>query len=127
MRKLIAAMSLLVACQVWASGGDLKAVMKQMKVEFRHAAQASDVVEMQTAVGALTSLVEQAKQGEYPPEKVEVYQEGFQALSQALGEVQQSLEGGDLARAKTQLKRVDELRIEYHDQRNPSIWSKLFG
>ncbi|HGY0699729.1 TPA: cytochrome b562 family protein, partial [Vibrio cholerae] len=25
------------------------------------------------------------------------------------------------------LKTVDDLRIEYHDKRNPSIWKRLFG
>ncbi|NMS18983.1 cytochrome b562 family protein, partial [Vibrio parahaemolyticus] len=25
------------------------------------------------------------------------------------------------------LREIDSLREEYHDKRNPSIWSKLFG
>ena len=100
---------------------------RSVKVEFNHAAQAEQINEMQVAVANLSQLVEQSKLGEYPPEKTELYTEGFNKLSLALDTVEAKLAEGDLAAAKIALKQVDTLREEYHDKRNPSIWSTLFG
>ncbi|AIW21085.1 cytochrome b562 family protein [Vibrio coralliilyticus] len=127
MRKLIPALALMVSAQVFASDFDLKATMKQMKVEFKHAAEATEITDMKTAVTNLSELVEQSKRGDYPPEKFDIYFEGFNKLSGALDKVEAQLDAGDMASAKESLRQVDELRIEYHDKRNPSIWSKLFG
>ncbi|NOI55996.1 cytochrome b562 [Vibrio coralliilyticus] len=127
MRKLIPALVLMVSVQAFASDFDLKATMKQMKVEFKHAAEATEITDMKTAVANLSELVEQSKRGDYPAEKFDIYFEGFNKLSGALDKVEAQLDAGDMASAKESLRQVDELRIEYHDKRNPSIWSKLFG
>ncbi len=127
MRKVISVVALLMSTQLFAGDFDLKAAMKQMKIEFKHAAEATQVSEMQSAVKQLTTLVEQSKGGEYPPEKTDLYLEGFNKLSGALNEVSHELENGDLEAAKQKLRSVDQLREEYHDKRNPSIWSKFFS
>ncbi|NVD07796.1 cytochrome b562 family protein [Vibrio sp. JPW-9-11-11] len=127
MRKLLPIVALVLSAHVYAEDVDLKATMKQMKVEFKQAAQAEQIEPMQAAIANLTSLVAQSKQGDYPPEKTELYLEGFNKLSMALAEVDAKLSAGDLAAAKQALREVDALREEYHDKRNPSIWSKIFG
>ena len=127
MKKLFPLLALAMSAQAFASDFDLKATMKQMKVEFKQAAQAEEITQMQSAVANLSELIEQSKQGEYPPEKTDLYLEGFNKLSVALDSVEAKLEAGNLEAAKAELKRVDDLRVEYHDKRNPSIWSKLFG
>ncbi|MGD8115317.1 cytochrome b562 [Vibrio sp. TRT 29B02] len=127
MKKLVPVFALVMSAQVFASDFDLKATMKQMKVEFKQAAQAEEITQMKSAVANLSELIEQSKQGEYPPEKTDLYLEGFNKLSVALDSIEAKLEAGNLEAAKAELKRVDDLRVEYHDKRNPSIWSKLFG
>ncbi|MGY5539433.1 cytochrome b562 [Vibrio brasiliensis] len=127
MKKLVPVFALVMSAQVFASDFDLKATMKQMKVEFKQAAQAEEISQMKSAVANLSELIEQSKQGEYPPEKTDLYLEGFNKLSVALDSIEAKLEAGNLEAAKAELKRVDDLRVEYHDKRNPSIWSKLFG
>lgn len=127
MKKLVPLCALAMSAQVFASDFDLKATMKQMKVEFKHAAQAEEISQMQSAIAKLSDLIERSKQGEYPPEKTALYLEGFNKLSVALDSVETKLEAGNLEAAKQELKLVDDLRMEYHDKRNPSIWSKLFG
>lgn len=127
MKKLVPLLALAMSAQAFASDFDLKATMKQMKVEFKQAAQAEEIAQMQSAVANLSELIEQSKQGEYPPEKTDLYLEGFNKLSVALDSVESKLEAGNLEAAKAELKLVDDLRVEYHDKRNPSIWSKLFG
>jgi soluble cytochrome b562 len=127
MKKIIPIAALVMSAQVFASDFDLKATMKQMKMEFKQAAQAEEITDMQSAVSNLSDLIEQSKRGDYPPEKYDLYQEGFNKLSVAIDSVEAKLDAGDLDAAKAELKMVDDLRVEYHDKRNPSIWSKIFG
>lgn len=127
MRKFLPVLAILFSATTFAADFDLKATMKQMKVEFKQAAEATEVAGMQSAIDNLSELVEQSKRGDYPPEKFDIYFEGFTKLSKALDTVDAKLEQGDLEGAKSELRNVDALREEYHDKRNPSIWSKLFG
>ncbi|MGF1750958.1 MULTISPECIES: cytochrome b562 [Vibrio] len=108
-------------------GFDLKKNMQAMKLAFKQAAEAQSVEEMQTPVSTLDRLIAESKQGDYPPEKMDLYQEGFKKLSSALQQVDEDLQQGDLDAAQQTLREVDSLRIEYHDRRNPSIWQRLFG
>lgn len=126
-KALILTAGLLLATQVFAADSDLKQIMKQMKMAFKHAAEAQSSSEMAVPIAELTQLVAKAKQGEYPPEKQEIYLEGFNKLEVALGQIENDLEKGELDAAKNALKDVDGLRKEYHEKRNPSIWQRLFG
>ncbi|MGR5236491.1 cytochrome b562 [Vibrio alfacsensis] len=110
-----------------AESVDLKQNMKQMKMDFKQAAEASDVETMKSAIDSLQAVVEQSKRGNYPPEKFDLYLEGFNKLSATLDNIESDLDAGNLTEAKEQLREIDGLREEYHDKRNPSIWSKLFG
>jgi len=103
MKKTLILAAALLATPVFAAGQDLKSIMQDMKLAFKQAAEAPTVEAMQAPISTLESLVEQAKRGVYPVEKEATYQ------------------------AKASLKTVDDLRIEYHDKRNPSIWKRLFG
>ncbi|MGR5548454.1 cytochrome b562 [Vibrio sp. DNB22_12_1] len=110
-----------------AEAVDLKQNMKQMKMDFKQAAGASDVETMKSAIDSLQAIVEESKRGNYPPEKFDLYLEGFNKLSVTLDNIESDLDAGKLTEAKEQLREIDGLREEYHDKRNPSIWSKLFG
>ncbi|MGY0615265.1 cytochrome b562 [Vibrio sp. FJH11] len=110
-----------------AEAVDLKQNMKQMKMDFKQAAEATDVETMKSAIDSLQAIVEQSKRGNYPPEKFDTYLEGFNKLSVTLDKIEADLDAGNLTQAKEQLREIDGLREEYHDKRNPSIWSKLFG
>ncbi len=126
MKKTVLLVGLLCSATVFASD-DLKSMMKQMKLDFNHAAEATSVEEMQTAVNKFAQLVHQAQQGDYPQEKQALYFEGFEKLSLSIEAINHDLQQGDLEAAKQELRTIDALREEYHDKRNPSIWSKLFG
>ncbi|MBY8314456.1 cytochrome b562 family protein [Vibrio fluvialis] len=126
-KAIILTAGLLLATQVFAADSDLKQIMKQMKVEFKHAAEAQTTAEMQAPIQELTKLVAQAKQGEYPPEKQDIYLEGFNKLTVALNKIENELEHDEFDAAKSSLQQVDSLRKEYHEKRNPSIWKRLFG
>ncbi|MGR6831762.1 cytochrome b562 [Aliivibrio wodanis] len=106
---------------------DMKAVMKEMRLEYKLGERATSIEDMNQVVAKLESLIDQLKQGEYTPEKQAMYQEGFNKLSVSVALVKTELDAGDLEKAQAALEQVDELRVEYHKKRNPSIWSKIFG
>ncbi len=128
MKKIaMLSLGLLLSTQSFAADFDLKAAMKEMKRSFKQAAQAQTIEEMQAPIQQLSDLVEQAKLGDYAPEKQDIYLEGFNKLTVALDKVESELEAGELEAAKSSLREVDSLREEYHDKRNPSIWQSIFG
>ncbi|KQA20771.1 cytochrome b562 [Vibrio metoecus] len=127
MKRTLILTAALLATPVFAAGHDLKSIMQDMKLAFKQAAEAQTVEAMQAPVTTLESLVKQAKQRPYPAEKEATYQEGFNKLDVTLGQVEAHLQAGELEAAKASLKTVDDLRVEYHGKRNPSIWKRLFG
>ncbi|EKO3605433.1 cytochrome b562 family protein [Vibrio metschnikovii] len=108
---------LLLSSSVWATDVDLRQVMRQMRAEFSQAASAQTVQEMQVPVTKLTELVNKAQQGQYPPRRHDVYQEGFTKLIAVLDRLSDELDSGQLAQAKLTLREVDQLRMEYHRRR----------
>ncbi|EKO3685344.1 cytochrome b562 [Vibrio metschnikovii] len=108
---------LLLSSSVWATDVDLRQVMRQMRAEFSQAASAQTVQEMQVPVTKLTELVNKAQQGQYPPRRHDVYQEGFTKLMAVLDQLSDELDSGQLAQAKLTLREVDQLRMEYHRRR----------
>jgi len=117
----------LVAAPVFAKSSELKKNMQEMKLAFKQAAEAQSVEEMQKPIAELDALILGAKQGVYPTEKEALYMEGFKKLSLSIDNIEAQLEQGNLEQAQQELREIDSLRIEYHDRRNPSIWSKIFG
>lgn len=106
---------------------DLKKNMQEMKLAFKQAAEAQSIEEMQKPIVRLDTLVAELKTGVYPVEKEENFMEGFKKISLSIDSIEQKLDQGDFEAAKQELRTIDGLREEYHDKRNPSIWSKIFG
>ncbi|KJY72079.1 cytochrome b562 [Vibrio nigripulchritudo] len=105
---------------------DLSANMKQMKLAFNQAAEATTIEGMRAPIEEFEQLVILSANGSYPPEREELYQSGFSKLTKAVERIETKLNEGDLDGAKTILREIDDLREEYHDKKKPSIWSMLF-
>lgn len=127
MKKLLLIVILCISPVVKGASFDLKATMQEMKLEFKKAAEANEIESSIAAVEKLLELITRAQEQTFSPENHETYQEGFQKVSAALILVKSELENGDLYAAKESLKKIDELRIEYHDKRSPSLWKLIFG
>lgn len=125
-RTLLLAMTIFAA-QSYASSFDMKSAMNEMKLNFKHAAEAQNVEEMSTAMTSFNRVIAQLQSASFPTEKQVLYTQGFEQLNLVVEGVEKQLEQGNLEQAKAQLKAIDDLRVEFHDKRNPSIWSKLFG
>ncbi|NOH95672.1 cytochrome b562 [Vibrio sp. 99-70-13A1] len=116
----------ILSASVFASV-DLKKNMQEMKLAFKQAAEAQSIEEMKKPIVRLDSLVADLKTGVYPVEKEANYMEGFKKITASLDSIEQKLDNGEFDEAKQELRSIDALREEYHEKRNPSIWSKIFG
>ena len=98
-----------------------------MKLAFKQAAEAQSIEEMQKPMVRLDTLVAELKTGSYPAEKEQNFMEGFSKIQASIDSIEQKLEQGQFEEAQQELRTIDGLREQYHEKRNPSIWSKLFG
>ncbi|ODS04920.1 cytochrome b562 [Vibrio scophthalmi] len=127
LRRTLLLVMTIFAAQSFASSFDMKSAMNEMKLNFKHAAEAQSVEEMTTAMTSFNQVLVQLQNARFPTEKQALYTEGFEQLDLVVEGVEKQLEQGNLEQAKAQLKAIDDLRVEFHEKRNPSIWSKLFG
>ena len=98
-----------------------------MKLAFKQAAEAQNIEEMQKPIVRIDTLVAELKTGVYPIEKEEHFMEGFKKISASIDSIEEKLDQGEFESAQQELRTIDGLREEYHEKRNPSIWSKIFG
>lgn len=115
------------ATHSFASSFDIKAAMNEMKLNFKHAAEAQSLEDMSSAIASFNLVLAELQNANYPEEKQALYADGFEQVSAVVNDVEKQLEQGNLEQAKAQLKAIDDLRVEFHDKRNPSIWSTIFG
>jgi soluble cytochrome b562 len=115
MKKLVTVfLGLMLSTHALAEKVDLEAVMKEMKLSYKHADSAQNPTEMKQAIGELSVLVNKAKQGDYPAKRGALYNEGFDKLAVALDKADKQASANDLDGARATLKEVDNLRKEYH-------------
>lgn len=113
-KALLVLMGLGLSFNLFAAEVDLEAVMKEMKLAYRQASKADTVDEMQKAVDRMGQLVAKAQEGDYSPERDELYQEGYQKLTVSFDKIDSALAQGDLDLAKKELDKVNALKKEYH-------------
>ena len=115
MRNVVVALvGIGLSFNLFAAEIDLEAVMKEINLHYKKAARAETIEEIQTEVASIEALIAQAKAGEYSPERNTLYQEGFEKLTVAFAEVEQSLASGDLDAAKGQIRDINDLKKHYH-------------
>jgi soluble cytochrome b562 len=115
MKKLVTVvLGLMLSTHAFAEKVDLEAVMKEMKLSYKHADAAKTPEQMKKAIDELSLLVDKAKLGDYPAKRSALYNEGFDKLAVALDKADKQASANDLDGAKATLKEVDGLRKEYH-------------
>jgi soluble cytochrome b562 len=115
MKKLVTiVLGLILSTHAFAEKVDLEAVMKEMKLSYKHADAAKTPEQMKKAIDELNLLVDKAKLGDYPTKRSTLYNEGFDKLTVALDKADKQASANDLEGAKATLKEVDGLRKEYH-------------
>lgn len=128
MKKIVLLLScLLLSGLVMAKELDRKQTMKAMKTAFIHSMRATQIDDLNSSLSELDGLLNHAKQLSFPKEKQALFLQGLNKVSAVISQAKLQAESGELKKAQETLKEVDVLREEYHDQRNDSIWKRLFG
>lgn len=128
MKKLIILLScLMFSNMIIAKEYDTNRTMKAMRGAFLMSIRATDLARLKPSLAELSSLVEEAKQGQFPEDKKAHYLEGLNKVSDVVQQAQQKANAGELKQAQKLLEQVDALRIQYHEQRKTSIWKRIFG
>jgi len=119
--------SVLVSTSVAAADVDMEKTMKQMALSFKQANEAQSIEELTSALASFKGQLQLAQQGKFQADKADLYQQGLKELASEVDQAQLLLEQHNLAAAKQQLIKMDELRIKYHKHRKPSFWQLIFG
>ena len=127
MRYFVLCLMLLSYPAFAAEKVDLEKTMKQMALEFKQANEATTPEQLSSHISSLKHLTQSALQAEFAPEKAEQFKQGLQQVLAELTATETAIAEQDQAAVLLHLKKVDELRKKYHQQREVSIWKLLFG
>ncbi|MGO1298229.1 MAG: cytochrome b562 [Vibrio sp.] len=98
------------------ANADVGKTMQLISGSYGDALGADSIADMKQAVTEMSSLVTKAKQADYKGDNPKAYQEGLTKLKQALKGVNKDLDNGNLAQAKTDMRKISSLRNEYHSK-----------
>jgi soluble cytochrome b562 len=111
--RTLLCVSLLAAAPV-AHAGEIKMLMKDMKLAMRGAMASTTMPELSGYVTRLERDTQQASRQPYRSDQP-TYDEGMQALRQELAEVNQAIHANDMNAAKQALRRINDTKKHYHD------------
>jgi soluble cytochrome b562 len=104
----------LLAVSSFAQAGEIKMLMKDMKLAMQGAMASTTMPAFSSYVARLERDVEQVSHQPYRDDQP-TYDEGMQALRRELVEVDQAIRANDMTTAKNALRRIDGTRKHYHD------------
>jgi soluble cytochrome b562 len=104
----------LLAATPLVQAGEIKMLMKDMKLAMRGAMTSTTMPELSGYVARLESDAQQASRQPYRSDQP-TYDEGMQALRQELAEVDQAIHVNDMNAAKQALRRINDTKKHYHD------------
>ncbi|CAB3788886.1 hypothetical protein LMG28688_02778 [Paraburkholderia caffeinitolerans] len=106
--------ALLLAAPSFAQAGEIKALMKDMKLAMQGAMASTTMPELSGYVARLERDEQQASRQTWRDDQ-RTYDEGMQALRQQLAEVDQAIRVNDMNGAKKALQEINNTRKHYHN------------
>ena len=103
----------LLAASPFAHAGEIKTLMKDMKLAMRGAMASTTMPQLSDYVARLERNVNLASHQSYRDDQP-TYDEGMQTLRQELAEVDQAIQANDMTTAKSDLRKIDATRKHYH-------------
>ncbi|MEM5340429.1 cytochrome b562 [Paraburkholderia azotifigens] len=111
--RTLLCVSLLVAAPL-AHAGEIKTLMKDMKLAMQGALSSTTMPELRGYVTRLESDAQRASSQPYRSDQ-STYDEGMRSLQQELTEVDRAIQADDMNAAKRALHRINGTRKHYHD------------
>lgn len=115
-------LGVLIASPVSAS--ELKPIMKEMRLHFKHAIDATSPEQFNQKVDLFLTELEKARKFEFSSEREKVSLEGLDKVHTKVTALPEATKI-NLASVKEEFKQVDLLRKEYHKKAKPGIYDLL--
>lgn len=103
----------------------LKQTMKQMRLHYTEALDATDASVFNASVAAMQQQLNIARQYDFSPERKAISLEGLDKVAEQLGNLQANSD--NLAAQQQQLSTVDSLRKEYHKKTKPGVFELVMN
>ncbi|TLX48264.1 hypothetical protein C1E24_05555 [Pseudoalteromonas phenolica] len=111
-----------------AQTSDLSVTMKNIGHAYKKAVRSTDDKEIISQIDEMIILIQKSKKANFKADLKEQSIEGLDKVITVLQESKRFIEKGEIAKAKSKLKKVDVLREKYHELHEPpSVWELLFG
>ncbi|WP_158678264.1 cytochrome b562 [Pseudoalteromonas sp. T1lg23B] len=107
---------------------DLEVTMKNMGLAYKNAMKSESQQLLLESIAAFREHLSLSQQHNFDAKLLDKSKEGLNRVAKVLENSEKLAKEGKLAEAKEQLKKIDELRKQYHKLHEPpSIWQLLFG
>ncbi|MDX2422777.1 MAG: cytochrome b562 [Amphritea sp.] len=107
-----------------ATAGALKPTMKEMRLHYKQAMDARDPVVFNDKIAEFLTQLETARSYKFSPERKELSLEGLNKVQSLVSSLPKATDT-NLAELQSQLKEVDQLRLEYHKKVKPGVFDLL--
>jgi soluble cytochrome b562 len=107
-----------------ATAGELKPTMKEMRLHYKQAIDATAAEQFNQKIKLFLSELEIAREFDFSTEYEQVSLEGLDKVQAIVSKLPLATDA-NLASLKQELKKVDELRKEYHKKVKPSVFDLL--
>ncbi|WP_019621080.1 cytochrome b562 [Amphritea japonica] len=107
-----------------ASAGKLKPTMKEIRLHYTQAIEASDPAVFNQEIKLFLSELKTARNFNFSPERKVLSLEGLNKVQSLVSELPEATEA-NLTTLQAELKQVDQLRKEYHKKVKPGILDLL--
>ncbi|UTW03231.1 hypothetical protein KDX31_18215 [Amphritea atlantica] len=107
-----------------ATAGALKPTMKEMRLYYKQALDTQDPAVFNDKISQFLTELQTARAFEFSPERKALSLEGLNKVQTLVSGLPEATET-NLSQLQTQLKEVDQLRIEYHKKVKPGVFELL--
>lgn len=107
-----------------ASAGPLKPTMKEMRLHYKQAIDTRDPAVFNDKITQFLTELQTAREFKFSPERKQLSLEGLDKVNTLVRGLPTATDT-NLAQLQSQLKEVDQLRVEYHKKVKPGVFELL--
>lgn len=116
MKRFLSCIALAIALNGCSESSELHDAMESMKEPYKTMREANDINAVKTEFAAFMQGLNIAKTQQIKAEDQATFDEGMKKLVELTGQVEAALTANNLEEAKALLKKMGDVRKEYHDK-----------
>lgn len=116
MKRLLPCIALFIALGGCSKSSELHDAMEEMKEPYKAMRETDDLNTIETQLAAFVQALAVAKVQSVKPEDQPIFEEGIKKLVELTEQAQAAVAAGNVEQAKSLLKKMGDVRKEYHDK-----------